>query len=130
MLCFNTAKFGFPALLAAAAFLTYRQTGSFRAAGVWLCTIPVVSYTALPAVCGGWLLCTVWHHWKLRRLKFITLHWLADLLPLFIPAALVLFYMLIPGTAVLREGVSISSIETGSNIALMLKIFAAGVVAA
>ncbi|MGL5890995.1 MAG: hypothetical protein ACRC3B_13995, partial [Bacteroidia bacterium] len=31
---------------------------------------------------------------------------------------------------VLREGVSISSIETGSNIALMLKIFAAGVVAA
>lgn len=128
--CFNTAKFGFPALLAAAAFLSYRLNGRFRLAGVWLCSIAVVSYTTLPAVCGAWLLCAAWHHFSLRRLRFVSLHFLADLLPLLIPAGIAVFYMLMPGTAVSREGVRVDSFQAGSGVGMMLKIFVAGLVAA
>jgi hypothetical protein len=128
--CFNTAKFGFPALLAAAAFLSYRRSGRFWLAGVWLCSIAVASYTTLPAVCGAWLLCVVWHHFALRRLRFITLHFWADLLPLLIPAGIVLFYMFVPGTEVSREGVRVSSFQAGGGVGMILKIFAAGLVAA
>ncbi|MCU0434289.1 MAG: hypothetical protein MUC87_12605 [Bacteroidia bacterium] len=130
VLCFNTAKFAFPALLAAAAFLSYRQSGNLRQAGWWLCSIAVVSYTTLPAVCGAWVLCVVWQHFSLRRFKLITLHLFADLLPLLVPAGIVLFYAVMPGTAVSREGVSVGSFEAGSGVGFMLKIFAAGMVAA
>jgi hypothetical protein len=128
--CFNTAKFGFPALLAAASFLSYRHSGRFRLAGVWLCSIAVISYTTLPAVCGAWLLCVVWQHFSLRRFRFITLHFWADLLPLLIPAGIVVFYMLVPGTEVSREGVNVGRFQAGNGVAMMLKILAAGLVAA